>query len=88
MLKDFLAWLERVLPGWLAAFGIGYKIGENGKEEAKKQTLKAELDLALKENELEIEKRFANKSDDDIIKFIISNGSGDGHKKPDSDGKT
>lgn len=32
IVKELLLWLERILPGLLASFGFGYKMGSKDKE--------------------------------------------------------
>lgn len=85
MLKEFLEWLERVLPGLFVAFNIGFKVGESGKIKAQNESLKASLDLALKENEIDIKKKFDSMSHDELIDSVLGNGHG--CEKPDSEGK-
>lgn len=55
-LKIFLEWLERVLPGLLAAFGVGYKLGKSGKEDVEADLNTAKLELKLKENHEKVDR--------------------------------
>lgn len=75
VVTQILEWLERVLPGLIAAFGLGYKIGDDGKRKLQGQLDETETELKLKENELQNEKDFAGKSSADIIRDAAK-GSG------------
>lgn len=55
MLKEILLWLERVLPGILTAFGIGYKMGGDGREELEKELIDEKLEHEKTKNKLKVE---------------------------------
>lgn len=71
-LTRILEWCQKVLPGLAAAFGIGYRVGSNAKAEVEKKLAKTTVELELKTNELQNEKDFDGKSDDDVIGDAIS----------------
>ena len=81
-LTQVLEWLERVLPGLIGAFGLGYKVGQSGTQKVKNDLSRTELAKEEVENELQNEKDFEHKSDADTIRDAVK-GSG---AKPDSDG--
>lgn len=64
-------WLERHLPSILLAFGLGYREGQEKKDEAEKKLLQVELEKRLAENALEVEKKNSGKSDSDVIREIF-----------------
>lgn len=70
MLKDFLDWLERVLPGWFAAFGIGYKLGNRGLTKAKIDLDEAKLELEIEKNHEKIDHDNAGVNDSDGVDKI------------------
>lgn len=47
IVKELLLWLERILPGLLASFGLGYKMGSKDKEK---------IEGSLRDEKLEHEK--------------------------------
>ncbi len=71
-LKNFLEWLERVLPGFLLSFGIGYNTGRNGKDKIEAELEKEKVNGELKQNEIDNEKHFGHMADDDVIDEILS----------------
>lgn len=76
VVKAVLDWLSKHLPPILAAFGIGYKMGQKGEAEAKKNLLKKEHELELEKNKTKVLTENAGKSDADIVDGIFSDGSG------------
>lgn len=81
-ITQILEWVERVLPGLLTAFGLGYKLGDEGKRQVRAELDKTKTELELKNNELQNEKDFSGKSSDDVIDEYFGNGIGP--KKPSS----
>lgn len=82
-LTQVLEWLERIVPTVIASFGLGLKVGETGKNKIRAELDKTKTELELKNNELQNEKDFYDKSDDDIVSRILK---GSGPNKPDSEG--
>lgn len=70
LLKTFLDWLERVLPSLITIFGLGYKVGSNGKEKIEQELNKAQLDLKIKENHEKVDRDNANVSPLDGVNKI------------------
>ena len=75
VVKAVLDWLSKHLPPILAAFGIGYKMGQKGEAEAKKNLLKKEHELELEKNKTKILTENLGKSDADIVDGIFGDGS-------------
>lgn len=67
-----LTFLEKVLPGLLAAFIGGYSIGKSKSSSVQKELQETKLKLKYKENEDAVEKDFAGLSDRDIIERAAS----------------
>jgi len=72
--ERFFLFLERTLPGLLVAFGIGQKVGSQGKEKLESQLREKDLELEKRNNDDLIDKYISNKSDDDIIRDAIAEG--------------
>lgn len=68
-------WLAKNLPSLLAAFGVGYKIGRQGVNDAEKEALKLKHELEKKKNEDVVEANHAGMSDSDIVMDAIKQGS-------------
>ena len=75
VVQAILDWLSKHLPPILAAFGIGYKMGQKGEADAKKQLLKKEHDIELERNKTKVLTENLGKSDADIVDGIFSDGS-------------
>lgn len=72
LLDHALTFLEKVLPGLLAAFIGGYSIGKSKSSSVQKELQETKLKLKYKENEDAVEKDFAGLSDRDIIERAAS----------------
>jgi hypothetical protein len=70
-----LGWLENHLPGLLAAFGLGYKVGSSESNELKKKLSNTELKKEYLENEIAVKDRNRN-IPDRIRDFIERTRSG------------
>lgn len=70
--KQLLEWLENNLPAFLAAFGLGYELSEKEKASLEAELLEAHLEIKLRENEIQNEIIFVNKSSDTIIREVLS----------------
>lgn len=75
VVQAILDWLSKHLPPILAAFGVGYKTGQEGEAAAKKELLKKEHELELEKNKTKIFTENAGKSDSDVVNDIFSNSS-------------
>lgn len=82
VVAEFLKWLSRYLPSFLAAFGLGYKMGQKGEAEAKKKLLATELNLDLEKNKNKILTDNLGKSDLDVVNDLV------GRTETGSDNKT
>ncbi len=71
-------WLEKTLPGLLAAFGVGYKMGSEESEKLKGELAKKEVQLKETQIDLQVEKEFAGKSDRDVILDAIAKPTSSG----------
>jgi hypothetical protein len=81
----FLTWLERVVKeNWSGLAMILWGYEEKKVEGAKQETETAKLNEALVENENQVLKEFAGKSDSDILHQF---GDSTGHGSSDSDTK-
>jgi len=76
VVQAILDWLSKHLPPILAAFGIGYKLGQEGEAAAKKELFKKELELEKEKNINKVHQEFDGKSDADIILGAASSGPG------------
>lgn len=77
VVKAILDWLSKHLPPILAAFGIGYKMGQQGESDMKKELIKKELELEKEKNKTKVLEDNANKSDADVVADIFRNSSSD-----------
>jgi len=69
---QILDWLSKHLPPILAAFGVGYKMGQAGEADAKKELLKKEIELETEKNKNKVLTDNLGKSDADIVADILS----------------
>lgn len=69
--RELFAWLERVLPQWLVAFGLGHRIGARGKARAEKELKLSEYEREKLKNEKDI--RDDNADRDIVADFIERN---------------
>lgn len=69
-MKEFLEWLERVLPTILAAFGLGYKAGQGSTAKLESELSEVKLELKIKENHEQIERDNIGVSDVDGVNKI------------------
>ena len=72
-------WLEKYLPGLIAAFTVGLKTGQNGTAKLKAKIIELKLEAKKAVNRNDVEKANKDKSDSDIINDAISEG-----RKPES----
>lgn len=72
VVEKILDWLSKHLPPILAAFGIGYKMGQSGEANAKKELIKKEIELETEKNKNKILIENIGKSDADIVADILS----------------
>lgn len=77
--QPILEWLERVAPGLLASFGIGYQIGIRKANALEAQLQESELEKEKLKNEIAVQKDFNGKSAADIIHDAARKGA-DGSK--------
>lgn len=70
MFKEFLEWLERIVPGLLAAFGLGYKLGNRAITKVEADLSEAKLELQIKENHEKVDHDNAGVSDVDGVEKI------------------
>lgn len=68
---QILDWLSKHLPPILAAFGLGYKMGQAGEADAKKELIKKELELETEKNKNKVLNDNLGKSDSDVIADIL-----------------
>lgn len=79
--EKLLDYIAKVLPNILAAFGIGYSIGEAGKDKVKDELLDQKLKSGLEQNKLKTALKRVTQLPSDIIKRAISRGKS--LRKPD-----
>lgn len=72
VVEKILDWLSKHLPPILAAFGIGYKMGQSGEANAKKELIKKEIELETEKNKNKVLTENIGKSDADIVADILS----------------
>lgn len=72
VVEKILDWLSKHLPPILAAFGVGYKMGQSGEAAAKKELIKKELELETERNKNKVLTENIGKSDADIVADILS----------------
>lgn len=72
--EKLVDWIIERLPAIMAAFGVGYKIGNRKVQELETDVLKLELELEKKKNEDTIRKDTAGKSDADLVRDSIRDG--------------
>jgi len=72
VVQNVLEFLEKILPGLLAAFIGGYSIGKSKSSSIQKELQRTKLNLKYKENEDAVEKDFAGYSDSDLIEHAIN----------------
>ncbi len=77
-----LEFLKVNLPGWLAMFGLGYKIGTKHEQDIQQKLDETTLKLKHEENENEVRHRYADKSAADIIADAIERTKSDKSKPP------
>jgi hypothetical protein len=74
--QRFFDFLEKHLPGLLAAFGIGYKVGAQKVEELSDEVEKLKLEKSLSDNKVKENEKNASKSSRDLVNDAISEGRG------------
>ena len=74
--QKFFDWLERVAPSVIAAFGVGFQVGQNKLNQEKDKNQELTLALELEKNKNEIAQENAGKSDADIVRDAIRKGGG------------
>lgn len=72
IVEKILDWLSKHLPPILAAFGVGYKMGQSGEANAKKELIKKEIELETEKNKNKVITENLGKSDADIVADILS----------------
>ena len=72
IVEKILDWLSKHLPPILAAFGFGYKMGQSGEADAKKELIKKEIELETEKNKNKVLTDNIGKSDSDVIADILS----------------
>lgn len=72
IVEKILDWLSKHLPPILAAFGVGYKMGQSGEANAKKELIKKEIELETEKNKNKVITENLGKSDADVIADILS----------------
>lgn len=72
IVSQILDWLSKHLPPILAAFGFGYKMGQSGEANAKKELIKKEIELETEKNKNKVITENIDKSDADIVADILS----------------
>lgn len=72
VVEKILDWLSKHLPPILAAFGVGYKMGQSGEANAKKELIKKEIELETEKNKNKVITENLGKSDADIVADILS----------------
>lgn len=72
IVSQILDWLSKHLPPILAAFGVGYKMGQSGEADAKKELLKKGIELETEKNKNKVLNDNLGKSDADVIADILS----------------
>jgi hypothetical protein len=70
----FLEKLLIIIPGTLAALGLGYKMGQKGKKGTEVELMKTQLELERANNEKKVTKKFDGMSDDDILDAELKRG--------------
>lgn len=71
IVSQILDWLSKHLPPILAAFGFGYKMGQAGEADAKKELLKKGIELETEKNKNKVLNDNLGKSDADVISDIL-----------------
>lgn len=67
-------WLEKYLPGLIAAFTMGLKTGQSGTLKLKAKVIELKLEVKKAVNRNDVEKTNKDKSDLDILNDTISEG--------------
>jgi len=78
---QILDWLSKHLPPILAAFGVGYKLGQSGEADAKKELFKKELELEKAKNINRVHEKFDGMSDADIVLESLPRGGASEEEK-------
>jgi hypothetical protein len=68
---QILDWLSKHLPPILAAFGVGYKMGQAGEASAKVELIKKEIELETEKNKNKVLTDNLGKSDADVVADIL-----------------
>ena len=58
----------------LASFGVGYKVGSDGKKDLKNEVQDLKMELERKENDRVVEEKYRSKSALDVIRSFIGKG--------------
>lgn len=74
VLVELFKWLERNLPGWIAAYTIGYNKGQEKTQEKEIELSEVKLELEKKKNEEIIEQINRDLDDSTIIRRAIIKG--------------
>lgn len=72
LIDRVIAFLQKVVPGLVAAFVMGYNMAKKQTQKAESETRDLKLKLEYEENKNAIEKKFANKSDADVAAELVS----------------
>lgn len=65
--EALFAWLKESVPGWLASFGIGYKVGASGKKAVENEKARLELENEKLKNREAVRDADAGKYSVDIV---------------------
>lgn len=77
--KAFFDFLQRVVPGLIGAFAVGYKVASKQTSKALQVVRDLSLKLKYKENKDATDKHFEGKSDADIVADILDDVAEGGH---------